>query len=44
VAGLILFLLLLAVQRQLLTGQQGYDIEMLPGRAPGPPATPPPSL
>jgi alpha-1,6-mannosyltransferase len=44
VAALVLLLLLLGVQRQLLTGQRGYDIEMLPGRAPARPATPPPSL
>ncbi|MGI5130542.1 polyprenol phosphomannose-dependent alpha 1,6 mannosyltransferase MptB [Pseudonocardia sp. CA-107938] len=46
VAGVLLLVLVLAVQRRLLIGQRGYDIEMLPGRrrAPAPPETPQPSL
>lgn len=32
VAGLVLLVVLLLVQRKLLAGQEGYDIEMLPGR------------
>ena len=36
VAGVILLLLLLAVQRWLLSDQRGYDIDVLPGRAPVP--------
>ncbi len=41
VAGVILLILLLAVQRWLLSDQRGYDIDVLPGRAPAPTGTTP---
>ncbi|SHJ92165.1 alpha-1,6-mannosyltransferase [Pseudonocardia thermophila] len=40
VAGVVLLILLLLVQRHLLRGQTGYDIEMLPGRSPAHAAAP----
>lgn len=40
VAGVVLLVLLLAVQRRLLAEQHGYDIDVLPGRAPAPQPAP----